>query len=268
MPVIHIAIVSHGHLDEISQNDCLLDLREVEDVRLLVVDNLGEPALRAFCLAKGIPYLVNSGRTRGFGANNNLAFRYFKERAGLKPSDIFICCNPDVELSRDALEQLREEISAHPSSLYAINLYTDRSYEKADTSIRHFPRVKDYYWMIMGWGNPARIDRDEFHAPSRCDWAAGSFLVFNAGLYEALGGFDEGYFMYFEDTDICLRAWRRFGERVLYLPSVKAYHKGGFHNRNLFSPHFYWYLGSMLRYFRRFYLGGRRPPRLTEVSHG
>jgi len=45
-------------------------------------------------------------------------------------------------------------------------------------------------------------------------------------LRDELGGLDEGYFMYFEDMELCLQAWQR-GRRVVYLPAVEAFHEGG-----------------------------------------
>ncbi len=45
-------------------------------------------------------------------------------------------------------------------------------------------------------------------------------------LRDEVGGLDEGYFMYYEDVELCLQAWQR-GKRVVYLPTVEASHEGG-----------------------------------------
>ncbi|MDE1292895.1 hypothetical protein [Vibrio aestuarianus] len=80
------------------------------------------------------------------------------------------------------------------------------------------------------------------------DWAAGSFLVFQADLYKKLNGFDENYFMYFEDVDICFRARKYYDQNVVYLSNIKAIHQGGYQNRKIFSKHFRWYFSSLLRF--------------------
>ena len=134
-----------------------------------------------------------------------------------------------------------------------------------DFSIRHFPLIGDYLTRRSEVGTSAVIDKRLITKPQFCDWAAGSFLVFRSELYRSIGGFDERYFMYFEDADICLRARRQLHERVLYLPQVQAVHRGAFNNRNVFSRHFYWYLSSMLRYFLRYY-GGEAVRRSLETE--
>ncbi|MES2821705.1 MAG: glycosyltransferase family 2 protein [Pseudomonadota bacterium] len=260
-PLFYIAIISHGHAEALLENTHLLDLARQPSVRLVIVDNLVESPLQAFCTLHEIDYLHRDGPSRGFGSNNNLAFAFFDRRYRLSSSDYFICCNPDVVVDSTNWSRLQETLSGRLIQLSAINLFTDPALTVQDPSIRHFMGISDYVKMLLGEKNPAGIDRSAMCEPVHCDWAAGSFLIFAVDLYRALKGFDERYFMYFEDADICLRAWRLAGVRVCYLPEVRAYHRGGLLNRNIFSRHFYWYVKSMLRYFLRLYLGGRIPSR-------
>jgi hypothetical protein len=62
--------------------------------------------------------------------------------------------------------------------------------------------------------------------PVTVDWASGACLAVRTTLLERLGGLDEGYFMYYEDEELCLRA-AQDGSRVMYLPTVGARHIGG-----------------------------------------
>ncbi|WP_326557564.1 glycosyltransferase family 2 protein [Micromonospora sp. NBC_01796] len=80
------------------------------------------------------------------------------------------------------------------------------------------------------------------------DWLSGACLAVRTRLMREIGGLDEGYFMYYEDEELCLQAWRR-GAAVVYVPMVEAMHVGGASSGpGATSPHLY---RSMLRFFAR-----------------
>jgi len=56
--------------------------------------------------------------------------------------------------------------------------------------------------------------------------------------------------MYCEDIDVCMRSFYKFGNRVLFVPSLRAVHLAEHASRSLFSPHFYWHIKSIFRYLR------------------
>ena len=85
------------------------------------------------------------------------------------------------------------------------------------------------------------------------DWVAGMFMVFRSELYRMVGGFDEGYFLYYEDADLCWRL-RRKGYEVALLPAARVVHAARrTSHRNL--RHLGWHLSSMLRFFTKRALG-------------
>ena len=231
-------------------------------VRVLVIDNLGEHGLRQLCESLSIGYLEND-LSLGFAANNNKAYSWFYEAGDVSPRDYFVCCNPDIEISDEELDRFVCSVSKGLPEIASINLFRDREFSSFDSSIRHFPRLTDYFFTMAGYTNPACIDRSRVSGRESFDWAAGSFLVFSMGLFQRLGGFDERYYMYFEDVDICLRAWREHAVRVRYFPEIRAFHSGGFRNRSIISRHFCWYLKSFLRFHWAYYFKGRRP-----IRHG
>lgn len=81
------------------------------------------------------------------------------------------------------------------------------------------------------------------------DWVSGACLAVRTSLLRVLGGLDEGYFLYYEDEELCLQARRR-GARVVYLPHLRAAHVGGGSSPDptVTWPHLY---RSMLRFFAR-----------------
>ena len=58
------------------------------------------------------------------------------------------------------------------------------------------------------------------------DWVQGSAFMIDGALFDELGGFDERFWMYFEDIDLCRRSWRA-GRPVYYLPDVELFHAYG-----------------------------------------
>ncbi len=91
-------------------------------------------------------------------------------------------------------------------------------------------------------------DVDSYGNP---DWIGGAFMAFKAASFEKLGGFDESYFMYYEDTDICHRA-KNEGMKIVYNPEFYIVHEAKRDGRKIFSKPFLWNLTSMIKYFMKF----------------
>jgi N-acetylglucosaminyl-diphospho-decaprenol L-rhamnosyltransferase len=85
--------------------------------------------------------------------------------------------------------------------------------------------------------------------PVTVDWLSGACLAVRTHLLRSIGGLDERYFLYYEDEELCLQAWRH-GSGVVYLPGVQAVHVGGASSAELGAtwPHLY---RSMLVFFAR-----------------
>jgi hypothetical protein len=79
------------------------------------------------------------------------------------------------------------------------------------------------------------------------DWLAGMFLLFRHDVYRAINGFDDRYFMYMEDVEIC-RFLRRRGFKVIWVTSVSVLHDAARASRGS-TRHMWWHVTSMLRYF-------------------
>jgi GT2 family glycosyltransferase len=79
------------------------------------------------------------------------------------------------------------------------------------------------------------------------DWVAGMFMVFPHEVFAALGGFNERYFLYYEDVNLCARLMLA-GKRVALCPSASAIHDA--RRQSLRSLRYLrWHLSSMMRYF-------------------
>lgn len=75
--------------------------------------------------------------------------------------------------------------------------------------------------------NDCVVNKNKITKPTYVDWAAGSFLIFNAFFYSKLNGFNEKYFMYCEDIDIC---WRAKNTSILQFYTIHAMQQFIWHN--------------------------------------
>lgn len=248
--MIYTSVVSHGHLSTIAELDVLGQLNGDVDIMVLVLDNVGEDGLQEWCNQRDIAYRVNDDR-QGFGANNNTVFSILEREFDLDESDYFLVVNPDVIVAPEQVKAVISEMQEFGAVLATCNLFRDLNRTLFDPSVRRYPKASDFLKSFLLGYNPSIIDKSEVNEPVYVDWAAGSFLMFQVSLYRRLGGFDESYFMYCEDIDICLRSHLLFGERVLYIPQVRIVHWAQHQNRSVFSRHFLWHLRSIAAFLRR-----------------
>ncbi|MGR5413681.1 glycosyltransferase family 2 protein [Vibrio astriarenae] len=246
MSHVFISIVSHGNDNDIVNNSNMLAINGCDNATVIVRDNLSSEKLKSFCAKESIIYNA-SENTLGFGANNNINFDLALD-LGMKDDDWFVIFNPDLDISLSMFDKLYSRINYSHNNFFAINLYFDDCFENMEQSLRKYPSISSFFNIFRGGGFTEPYNKSLLSDGDYVDWAAGSFLVFKSSLYKSLNGFDESYFMYFEDVDICFRANKLMGEPVVYLNDIKAVHQGGYKNRNVFSKHFRWYLVSLVKF--------------------
>lgn len=76
---------------------------------------------------------------------------------------------------------------------------------------------------IFGCSHERRGFSSDFHSLAEVFYAKGAAIVVRSDLFRTLGGFDESFFLYYEETDLCWRVWLA-GYRVMYVPGSIAYH--------------------------------------------
>ena len=243
--MIAVSIVSHGHGAMVrSLLDQVLACPAVG--RIIVTYNVPEEI--APCLDRRVE-VVSNPFPQGFGTNHNAAFRRCRE-------PFWCVLNPDIELPQDPFPTLLEVLKAESVGLVA-PLVTHPAGGLED-SIRRFPTLTTLLFKQMGRDNsryPVKRDDREF-CP---EWVAGMFMLFRASTFAALNGFDEGYYLYYEDVDICWRTWRT-GQMVVACPSVIVIHDARRASRVNWQ-HRRWHLASMLRFLARSFA------RRTKVSN-
>lgn len=165
---------------------------------------------------------LRSRKNAGMGAGNNFGFRK-------ATGNFFLVLNPDTLVRPDAIRILyqhlrdRDDIGiAGPKLLNPDGSiqYSCFRFPKAYTPILRRTFLGRFATRHLAQYLMADFD----HATEQnVDWMLGSCLMIRASFFRSVGGFDERFFMYFEDTDLCRRAWRN-GYRVVYLPHASVIH--------------------------------------------
>jgi len=247
--MVSISIVSHQHGALV--HELLKDIgRFCKDVEVLLTINVPEELPLA---EKDFHFplrILQNAAPRGFGANNNAAFA----RAAGK---YFCVLNPDIRLTADPFPALVSTLADAGVGVAAPRI-ADLDGETQD-SARRFPTL----WAIVRkvFTSGPHHDYKVTNVPLRPDWVAGMFMLFRSEVFQRLGGFDERYFLYYEDVDLCLRL-RRLGYDSLLEPRVVALHDARrASHRNM--RHLVWHARSLARF-----LMNKRGPWLREGRGG
>jgi N-acetylglucosaminyl-diphospho-decaprenol L-rhamnosyltransferase len=201
-------------------------LSKMGGVAVFVVDNASTDG--ALTTIEDLPVtVVPLGENRGFGAGCNSG-----ARIGNAPLLLFL--NPDATIDETSLERLAAVVENDDR----VGLAGPRILE-ADGSLawsqRRFPRLRSTYarafflhrlFRNAGWTDELIRDRDAYERPGSPDWVSGACMLVRRSVFEQVGGFDERFFLYCEDKDLCRRI-REAGYEVRYEPAATARHHGG-----------------------------------------
>jgi N-acetylglucosaminyl-diphospho-decaprenol L-rhamnosyltransferase len=179
--------------------------------------------------------LVRNSAPRGYGANHNAVFRLCRRNA-------FCVLNPDIRLAANPFPALLDELQRGNNGFVAPRI-TDPA-GRTEDSARRFPTLRSLATKAMGRANA--LDYEIGASPFSPDWIAGMFMLFGSDAFKAVGGFDERYFLYYEDVDICARL-RAAGYDVRLVPAVCAVHDARRASRRDWR-HRRWHMQSLMRY--------------------
>lgn len=193
---------------------------------VVVVENSPEPAHLPENLYPKDLVVLHRPDNPGYGAAINWGVGNLPE-----DTDYIIACNPDLVMGTDALATLMEALKNEKRAGIAGPriLNSDGSLYP---SARAFPGIRvGVGHALLGdlWkGNPwtrRYLGHYEGHAPRIVDWVSGACMVFTRHAFDSVGGFDEEYFMFVEDVDLCFRL-KGQGWRSLYVPEAEIVHSG------------------------------------------
>lgn len=229
------SLVSHGQLSMVQ--DFLADFRvnALSEVHLLLTLNIeeDEAVLKDFA---DLPMTVIRNQTpKGFGANHNAAF-------AVSTADLFVIVNPDIRLKHFSLAALTKTFDAAEVGAAAPLVLSSTG--SIEDSARRFPSVASLVKRaIFGRKGP---DYSIGQSAIKVEWTAGMFVAYRREAFAEVRGFDENFFMYYEDADICRRLGKK-GWSTLLQPATTVIHDAQRASRHS-RQHLTWHLQSIFRF--------------------
>jgi N-acetylglucosaminyl-diphospho-decaprenol L-rhamnosyltransferase len=171
-----------------------------------------------------IPHPAN----RGFAAGINQAAR-------TTTVPYLLWLNPDCVVGGPVVEQLEQWLSTHPE-VAVVGPRVMNEDGTVQASARRFPGLSTAFggrttWLTRHFPQNAlsrhNLPAREATEPMVVDWVAGSCFMTRRSVFEALGGLDEDFFLYWEDADFCRRAKDAGLGSSMYIPRVQVRHSGG-----------------------------------------
>lgn len=225
-PLVSVILVNYNGAAVVL--NCLRSLQQFSRsvaTEIILVDNASEDG-SPDQIAQEFPQieLIRLAQNVGFGAGNNLGARQAR-------GEFLFLLNTDTLLIEEVLPELIRLMQAHPEAgiIGPRLLNADRTLQ---LSIAREIGIKGEFQTLRQLQKSKHAHQQEavfaqYQSLQAVDIVVGAAFLIRKSLFQQLGGFDQNFFMYFEESDLCQRA-RDAGWQVLYTPTVSLIHLGGY----------------------------------------
>jgi N-acetylglucosaminyl-diphospho-decaprenol L-rhamnosyltransferase len=193
--------------------------------------------------------LICSQDNLGFGKANNLAVKHSHgEHLLFLNTDTIVIENTPKILS-DYLKQERNVAAISPRITFEDGSYQLSCGKLPNLVVEFLDKTR--YWLDKKWHHifSSFYDR-EYSTVREVEWVTGACLMMRRDIFDRIGGFDESFFMYFEDKDICKRV-REAGFKVIYYPQTSLIHLLGGSSQSAKKSVNSYYRDSQLYYYQK-----------------
>ncbi|MEM9810008.1 MAG: glycosyltransferase family 2 protein, partial [Pseudomonadota bacterium] len=238
MKSVTVLIVNYKAADLVLQNlpNLTAERQGVERLDIVLVEN-ASPDDSFQALQKGVAELgwedrvelIRSPVNGGFAAGNNLGLRAIYARA--EQPDGVLLLNPDTDFFPGALRALCEAAEAYPEAGGLGGRALNEELKPRGCCYR-YPSFANEISRVPGVFHlmPEHLRETEMlvdaREPGPCDWVSGSCFLIKRAALEDVPFFDEGYFLYYEETDFC-RRMNDAGWKIYHVPAARFVHVGG-----------------------------------------
>jgi N-acetylglucosaminyl-diphospho-decaprenol L-rhamnosyltransferase len=246
MKVVDVAVAIVTYRSARLTIDCLRSIaaersRSVLDIRAIVVDNASgdAPSIAAAIGENGWwswVTLVTALKNGGFAYGNNVALQHACAEG---PPRYLHLLNPDTIVRTGAIGALFDFLETHREVGIAGSGLENPDGSQWQYAFR-FPSVLSEleeglgFWLTSRWLRRWAVTWPMTSMAQAVDWVSGASMMIRWSVIDQIGGFDENYFLYFEETDFCLRA-RKAGFSTWYVPESRVMHIAG-QSTNVTAP--------------------------------
>jgi len=227
MTRLALITINHRHGEMLKKmTESLLSLGTEQPFDLFVINNLEDERTKKW-LAQAVPdvQVVDNGQPQGFSSNINRIIRSHPD------FDFYLLLNPDVICLPGMIDGLLNLMGNDPQVGVAGPqlMDLDGAVQPSRRRFATFPvLMMRALHMDSLFTRLDAVDRylmagEDFDAVTEVDWVTGAVMLLRKQALDEVGLFDERFYMYFEDEDLCCRMWRK-SWKVCYSKEAKAYH--------------------------------------------
>lgn len=220
---VDVVVVSYESRNEL--RECVEPLTKHPQMTVTVVDNASSDG--SLDAIRDLPLqAIALDRNRGFAYGCNRGWQ-----AGSAPYVLFL--NPDARITPRSLAILVDAVRDPVNGAAVPRVVNTQG--QLDYSLRRFPRLRSTYAQALflhrvfptaTWTDELIREPSAYATAHDVEWASGVCILARREILEAIGGWDEGFFMYGEDIDLCRRI-RAAGCRIRFVPKAAVEHRGG-----------------------------------------
>jgi len=190
--------------------------------------------------------IIRLDKNLGFSAGNNVGIKYVLKK---NDYDYIWILNNDVVVDKDSLLNLMKEINKYPNvGITGSKIY----YYSEPKKISHAGGAIRLCVGISKHIGDGEYDINQYNSAKFVDYVTGASIIISIRLLRQIGYFYENYFLYYEDTDLCVRA-RKKKWNILYVPDSKIWHKISNSPENSAAIQNYYFTRNRLIFIKRNY---------------
>jgi len=217
-PLVHIIILNWNGLDDTSELLVSLSKISYSNYTIVIVDNnsTNDEAEKLENISKSKAHILRSEENLGFAGGNNVGIKYSLKRR----ADYILLLNNDTTVQPDFLEILVSKYEGEKQAGIVaprINYYDEP--QKIWTDGGKISRIRG-----SGFAYSNKFEKEVDSSDKSVTFVSGCCMLIKREVLLSVGLFDENYFLYIEDTDLCLRTIRA-GYKIYVVPKTKIFHK-------------------------------------------
>ena len=226
---VAVVVVTYNSGGEIA--DLISSLRDqtrANSLRVVVVDNASCDDTLAQLAEHPDVVVVNAGGNVGYAAGINVGLQHVGDAATV------LVLNPDIRVELGAIAALLRRLAADKAIGIVVPLVTDELGQRSETIFNEPGLLRATFDAVLGsvWRSRPALLSEWVRQPSAytvarpIDWATGAAFLIDRETSDAIGEWDERFFLYSEETDFCRRA-RTLGKAIWFEPAAVVRHAQG-----------------------------------------
>lgn len=241
MSLVVLSIVSHNQMELV--NKLLADVKKayLTKYKIIVRSNIDENVM-IDCHGLEVMHVKNES-PKGFGCNHNMNFN-------LIMGDYFVILNPDIRFDDVDIFNKLIKYSSENDDRVIISPTIQNSNGKLEDNGRYFPTPFKIIRKIL-FRDKTVVPLRAGSASTKVDWVGGMFMFTHSRNYQILGGFDERYFLYYEDVDLCYRAANSSINREIFHNASVIHEARRSSHRDI--RYLKWHISSLIRFWIKYF---------------